>query len=328
MNELRREPLLGRWVLVSKNSLGPDAYGPFEEQHPERCIVCEHPRQESILSKDTDSDTITVVPYEQTYLKPSKALNRRGLSMYDIMDSTGHTELVIELPEHGRALETVSETHMKTLLDVYHERLSELEEDPMVRQVLIYKNCGGGSGDACGHAHSFISAMPVIPRAIKEELDGARAYYEYKERCIFCDIIREESRMAERTVIENDVSVAITPFASRFPFEFWLFPKKHSCSFRDTEDQERQGLASVLLSMLKRLRKLLRAAPYNLVLHTSPARIPRHSQWHTLGEDFHWHIEVIPRLTGITGFELGAGMHILTTSPEDAAKYLKEVQDD
>ncbi|RME69846.1 MAG: galactose-1-phosphate uridylyltransferase, partial [Nitrospirae bacterium] len=120
----------------------------------------------------------------------------------------------------------------------------------------------------------------------------------------------------------------ITPFAGRFPFECWLLPKRHSCSYRDTTEEERAGIAEVLLKTLRRLVGVLKDVPYNIVFHTSPARIPRHSQWHTLGEDFHWHIEIIPRLTRITGFELGGGMFILRTSPEDAAKYLKEVQDD
>jgi len=305
----------------------PDAYGPFQELSSPACPVCDHATEKEILLKKTDYGIIKVVHQTKSYFMSAESLNRRGLSMYDLMDSVGRTELVIEVAEHGKSLEEVSVQHIKTLLDIYHERTIALEENPVIRQVIIYKNCGIGSGDACGHAHSFISAMPVIPKTIKEELDGARAYYEYKERCIFCDIMKEELRMQQRVVIDSESCVVITPFAGRFPFEFWLLPKKHSCSYKDTTDSERTSIAEVLLSMLRRFSKLLKGAPYNLVLHTSPARIPRHSQWHTLGEDFHWHIEVMPRLTGITGFEIGAGMHILTTSPEDSAKYLKEVQD-
>lgn len=328
MNELRREPLLGRWVLVTKESLPPDAYGPFVTPSQEVCPVCNHSEDEEILSRQTDTGTIKVLHQHNAYFLSAESLNRRGLSMYDLMDSVGRTELVVEISEHGKPLETASVDHLKTLLDIYHERMTVLEEDPMIRQVLVYKNCGGGSGDTCGHAHSFISAMPVIPKTIKEELDGAKSYYEYKERCIFCDIMKEELRIGERVVMETDACVVITPFAGRFPFEFWLLPKRHGCSYRDTNEEERQAIAYTLLRVLRRFAKLLKGAPYNMIFHTSPSRIPRHSQWHTLGEDFHWHIEVMPRLTGITGFELGAGMHILTTSPEDAAKYLKEVQDD
>ncbi len=327
MNELRREPLLGRWVLVPKNSLPPDAYGPFEGPGGQSCPVCDHSQEEVIIERQTDSGQIRVILSGDSLFLPSGGLNRRGLSMYDMMDSVGRTELVAEFTEHQRPLETASQEHIKALLDIYHERMHTLEAEPMVRQVMVYKNCGGGSGDTCGHAHSFVSAMPVIPKQIKEELDGAKSYYDYKERCIFCDIMKEELRMAERVVIETDTAVVITPFAGRFPFECWLIPKRHNCSFKDTTEEERAGIALTLLTLLKRFTRVLRGVPYNMVFHSSPARIPRHSQWHTLGEDFHWHIEIIPRLTMITGFELGAGMFILKTSPEDAAKYLKEVQD-
>jgi UDPglucose--hexose-1-phosphate uridylyltransferase len=167
-------------------------------------------------------------------------------------------------------------------------------------------------------------ATPIIPKLIKEELDGAKQYYAYKERCIFCDIMREESRVGDRVICETSDFFAFSPFAPKFPFESWILPKKHGCAFQDIAESEMEDLSLMLLAMLKKMRKVLGDSPYNYFIHTAPNRIPRRNHWHTLGDDFHWHIEIMPRLLMTSGFEWGSDFYVLTTSPEDAAKYLRE----
>ncbi|HAM53134.1 MAG TPA: hypothetical protein DCP92_21460 [Nitrospiraceae bacterium] len=136
--------------------------------------------------------------------------------------------------------------------------------------------------------------------------------------------MREELRVGDRVISETKDFLAFSLFAAKFPFEFWILPKKHLCSFQEISAAEMEDLSLMLATMLKKMRSILKDPPYNYVIHTVPNRIPRHDQWHTIGEDFHWHMEVMPRLLRTSGFEWGSGFYILTTSPEDAAKYLRE----
>jgi UDPglucose--hexose-1-phosphate uridylyltransferase len=333
MNELRREPLLGRWVVVLKESLAPDRYTPLVEaqSHTENCLFCTESkgmREKYVVNDDSGRWKVKVVETDDSVFTLSGDLGRRGVGMYDMMNSVGLLETVIESSEHNTPPEDISEEHMASVINTFHIRILEIEKDPRIRYIMIHKNSGAPSGDTFGHPHSMITATPVIPKRIKEELDGAKNYYDYKERCIFCDIMREEERAGERVILTTEHFIVFAPFATRFPFEFWIMPRRHNCSFKDSSDEERSDLARVMRRMLRGLRRLLKDPPYNYVVHTAPSRIPRMAQWHTLGEDFHWHIEVMPRIRRLSGFELGSGMYTLTTSPEDAAKYLKEEVED
>ncbi len=326
MNELRREPLLGRWVVVVGDSLGPEDYHLPEEAPAETgCVLCEeHGTERFKLDDQSGKWRIRVIEPEDSFFTLQEEMGRKGVGIYDRMNAVGLTEVVIESPEHDRAPEDYGDDHFSDLIEVFYQRLKTIEEDPRIRYVMIHKNCGLQSGDPFGHPHTYITATPVIPMRIKAELDGAKNYYGYKERCIFCDIMHEELRSKERIVMETERFLVFTPFAARFPFECWILPRRHRCSFKDTDPDERKDLGVVMRRLILAMRKVLRDPPYNYVIHTAPSRIPRMAQWHTLGEDYHWHIEVMPRIRKLTGFELGSGMYILTTSPEDAAKYIKE----
>ncbi len=330
MNQLRREPLLGRWVAVLENSLRPEEYAYPSATASGPCKICEQGSgaEEIEVVRDSSGNWIAKVVRDSiSVFTPHGDLGRKGKGMYDLMNSYGETEMVIESPEHGLAPEDMGRDQMEVIIDLFLRRIRELEKDERIRYVMVHKNCGVPSGDTCGHPHSFITATPVIPMRVKAELDGAKHYYGYKERCIFCDIMREEIRLSERVVMDTEHYLAFCPFSARFPFEFWILPKRHNCSFKEITEEEKKDLATVMTVMLRKLRKVLNNPPYNYVLHTAPSRIPRMEHWHTLGEDFHWHIEVMPRIKRLTGFELGSGMYILSTSPEDASKYLKEVSD-
>jgi len=168
-------------------------------------------------------------------------------------------------------------------------------------------------------------ATPVIPMVVKDELDNAKQYFAYKERCIFCDIIAEELRVGERIILETRNFVAFCPYAAQLPFESWIIPKRHSCAFHEITNDEIEDMGLILMSVLKKLRKTFNEPPFNYFIHTAPNMVPRRNHWHTLGEDFHWHLEIIPRIIRTSGFEWGSGFYILPTSPENAAKYLREV---
>jgi UDPglucose--hexose-1-phosphate uridylyltransferase len=329
MHELRKDPLLGRWVAVMSESKSPDDYrSPIEETKEASCVLCPGRERETppeIASVREGGKWWTrVIPNFRPILHVEGDLGRKGLGMYDKMNSVGANEIIIDSPEHNRQPEDIGVEQVRRIVSLYRDRVADLEKDQRLRYILIFKNSGKGAGAAYGHPHSEVMATPIIPKLIKEELDGAKQYYEYKERCIFCDIMREEMRVGDRVVFETKEFFAFSPFAPKFPFESWILPKRHGCAFQDITDGETEDLSLMLLTVLKKMRRILGDAPYNYVIHTAPNRIPRRNHWHTLGDDFHWHIEIMPRLFMMSGFEWGSDFYVLTTSPEDAAKYLRE----
>jgi UDPglucose--hexose-1-phosphate uridylyltransferase len=335
MHELRKDPLLGRWVAVLSVSRPPSGYSLFpENESKEDCLFCagrEHELPAEIMSipdQRTDRPSkgwwTRVVPNISPVFRVEGDLGRRGEGMYDRMNSVGATEIIIESPDHAARPEDIGLEQMARVLITYRARIEDLEKDSRLRYTLIYKNSGASSGAVSSHPVSHLVSTPVIPKRVKEELDGAKQYFAYKERCIFCDFISEELRFGDRVIIETRHFVAFCPYASKFPFEFWIMPKRHSCAFQDTDTEEIDDLALIFSASLKKLRTVFDGVSFNYFIHSAPNRMPRKDHWHTLGEDFHWHLEVMPRLLRTTGFEWGSGFYISPTSPEEAAKYLRE----
>jgi UDPglucose--hexose-1-phosphate uridylyltransferase len=339
MHELRKDPLLGKWVAVLKDSKEPEHYLQYPlgrrdaAEESTGCMFCsgrepETPPEIFALRQpgsppDSSGWHTRVVPKSNPLFQIEGDLGRKGIGMYDKMNSIGANEIIIESPQHNVPVELMGPAQMKLVLATYRHRIAELEKDPRFRYLLIFKDHGKSAGEVYHHPHAQVVATPVIPKGIKEELDGAKDYFFYKERCIFCDMIDEELQNGRRIIMETGHFVAFTPFASITPFEFWIMPKKHNCAFQDSDDEEMEDLSFVLTTALKKMNWILKDPPYHYVLHTAPNRVPRKDHWHTLGEDFHWHIEIMPELLSRSGFELSSEMFVLTTSPEDAADYLR-----
>lgn len=336
MHELRKDILLGRWVAVLSDSKAPSEYDlPGRNREVEgSCILCPGREDEtpseiiSVRKPGTSIDTpgwwTRAIPSFKPLFQIEGDLGRRGIGIYDKMNSIGANEIIIESPDHNIRPEDMGLEQMKRVMTLYKYRLDDLEKDSRLRYVLIYKNSGKDVGEIFSHPVSYLMATPVIPKKVKDELDGAKQYYNYKERCIFCDIIREELRVGERIILETKSFVAFCPYAAKFPFESWIIPKRHNCAFQEITSEEIEDMGLMLMSMLKKLRRIFNEPPFNYFLHTAPNMIPRRNHWHTLGEDFHWHLEIIPRLVRMSGFEWGSGFYILSTSPENAARYLRE----
>lgn len=335
MHELRKDPLMNRWIAVMSDSMTPADYHLFEDGTKESgCVLCSGREKETppeitaIRGNGSNPNEpgwmARVIPSFKPILHVEGDLGRRGIGMYDKMNSIGANEIIIESPSHDTHPEDAGIAQMIKVATTYKNRVSELEKDSRFRYTFIYKDCGKTAGELYHHPHSQVIATPVIPKGIKEELDGSKAYYYYKERCVYCDIINEELRAEERIIMETKNLIAFSPFAPRVPFEFWILPKRHSCAFQDIYDEEMEDLSLILMTTIKKMKTLFKNPPYNYVLHTAPNRMPRKDHWHTLGEDFHWHMEVTPHLVTKSGFEWDSELYILTTSPEDAAKHLKE----
>jgi len=235
------------------------------------------------------------------------------------MNGIGANEVIIESPNHSDTLSTIPVKNFEDLLWSFRDRMIDLKKDARLKYVLIFKNQGESAGASLEHTHSQLIALPIVPKRVTEEIEGAKAYYSYKERCIFCDIIRQETKQGSRVISENQDFIVIAPFAPRSPFETWILPKRHSCAFDDGQKHEFENLARIFSDTLKRLDKVLGTPPYNFILHTAPFS-------NGCGDSYHWHFEIVPKLVKIAGFEWGSGFYINPTPPEESARFMREVK--
>lgn len=339
MPQLRRDPLLNRWVIIATDR----ARRPGDFMFPRReirqggfCPFCEGneaktpPEVLAFRREGSGADQpgwwVRAVPNKFPALAIEGEIDRRGVGFYDMMNGIGAHEVVIETNRHEIDITALSEAEVAEVISACRQRSLDLKKDQRLRYILIFKNCGEGAGASLEHTHTQIIATPVTPKRVKEKLAGAAQHYQVKERCIFCDIIRQELDFGARIIEESKHFVVLAPFASCFPFETWIMPRRHDPDFDRIEDPERHDLAVVLRRTVARINRALDNPPYNYLVHTAPNRVPRAGYWQTIDRDYHWHLEIVPRVTGIAGFEFGTGFYINPTPPEEAAAYLRGVE--
>ena len=329
MPELRKDPIIGRWVIISteRSKRPSDLVVQKSTARGGFCPLCPNnedktpPEIFAVRDGNTQPDSagwrLRVVPNKFPALVVEGDLNKRGEGIYDKMSGVGAHEVVIETPDHNATASTMTIDDYKMILFAYKQRTLDLKQDSRLRYLAIFKNNGEVAGASLEHPHSQIIGLPVVPKRAMEELDCSQAYYNYKERCVFCDVIDQELSDGKRIILENDGFVAFAPFASRFPFETCIVPKKHIACFEDTDNDLFDAMADILSNILKKINSALDFPPYNYMLHSSPFNKDVH-------EFYHWHIEIIPRLTKVAGFEWGTGFYINPTPPEQAAQHLRE----
>ena len=329
MPELRKDPVTSRWDIIStERGKRPTDFSP----EPERmkggfCPFCpgnEDKTPPEVLAyrregggPNTPGWSLRVVPNKFPALRIEGDLNRQGDGIYDKMQGLGAHEVIIEAPGHKDTLADLPEARVEDLLWAFRDRILDLKKDQRFRYILIFKNHGEAAGATLEHTHCQLIATPIVPKQVQEEVDGAREYHNYKERCVYCDMVRQELAQTVRCVAENDDFVTIAPYAARFPFETWILPKNHDPTFEDAQKHEYVHLARILKEVLRRMNTVLGNPPYNLLLHNVPLRDGD-------GRQYHWHVELMPKLTRVAGFEWGSGFYINPTPPEDAARFLRD----
>jgi UDPglucose--hexose-1-phosphate uridylyltransferase len=327
--ELRKDPITGRWVIIATErakrpsdfvrervQIHGSGFCPF-------CYGNETKTPPEIIAYRSDGSTrnapgwsLRVVPNKFPALGIEGGLNRQGEGLFDKMNGLGAHEVIIETPDHQKTIAMLPERQIEDVLWAYRDRILDLKKDRRFKYIMIFKNHGEAAGASLEHTHSQLIALPVVPKRVREEVDGAREYFNFKERCIFCDIIRQESESGVRVIADSPEFIAVAPFAPRFPFEIWIVPRIHQSAFEDSQKQEFEQLAAMLKDMLTRLDKVLDYPAYNYIIHTSPSP-------ETPNEHYHWHLEIMPKLTKVAGFEWGTGFHINPTPPEESAKFLR-----
>lgn len=340
MSTLRRNPVTHGWTIYPEGDFQvprtscPEA----PEVSPAECPFCEgkeHTTPPEIMAirphgsmPNSRGWSVRTVPDINAVLRIEGAIRRRAEGIYDLMEGVGAHELIIETPDHYALFSEYDHEKMREVVWMYRERMRDLLQDERFRYIQICRNYGLRAGARIPHPHSLAIALPVVPRWVREEIARAAEFWKMKERCLFCDMIALD-RKANRVIFENSQFIALEPFAAGVPYETWIFPVSHQSRFQDIEDYELDSLVEALQKVTKALAQKLNNPPYNLIIHTSPAKVSQ--QWDSsekpIAEYYHWHIEIIPRLRELNGFEYGTGLYVNPLLPETAAAHLREILD-
>lgn len=330
MPDLRKDPIVGRWVIVAKSR----AKRPHDfESTPtipagKFCPFCsgnEASTPGEILAYRPHGSPanrpgwrVRVVPNKFPALEIEGDLNKRGEGMYDMMRGVGAHEVIIESPEHVVSTADLPEEALREVFWVYRERLLDLKKDRRFVYGMLFKNVGSAAGASLEHTHSQLIVTPIVPISVQEEMTGSLGFFNFRGRCVFCDMVQQELAGEKRIVLDTPGFVAFAPFASRFPFETWILPKQHASHYESVSRHAVDELAHVMKQVIGKIETALDRPAYNYIVHTAPFDSP------DLGH-YHWHIEIIPRLTKTAGFEWGTGFYINPVPPEEAAAFLREV---
>jgi len=334
MPEIRKDPVFGRWVIIAsgRQSRPNEFKGESAPENVRNCPFCPGHEEETppsvytlyagngkgakARSKQRDWRLRVVLnKYPALVSGGSEAHAADGI--YDRMDGVGVHEVVIETPDHNRQLEDMSVPEIADIFRTFILRVNDLKKDPRIKYVMIFKNFGRNAGASLAHPHSQIVAMPMAPIRVAQEIAGAKKYRKDRGACVFCDILRQETGYKKRVVGETRNFLAVTPYASRFTFETWIIPKKHQSHFERMEPGLAADLAAIVKGTISKLRASVEELSYNLIVHTMPVRNPAAGH-------YHWHIEIMPKLSQAAGFEWGTGFYINTVSPEDAAEMMNK----
>jgi UDPglucose--hexose-1-phosphate uridylyltransferase len=332
MPDLRKDPIVGRWVIIAKNrakrphdltdgaALRPKSgFCPFCEGHESHTPGEIVAYRQAGTHHDRPGWRVRVVPNKFPALEIEGDLNKRGQGIYDMMRGVGAHEVIIESPKHLVSSTELDHENLREVLWMYRDRLLDLKKDPRLAYGMIFKNVGAAAGASLEHTHSQLIVTPIVPISVVEELNGSQEFYRYRGRCVFCDMVEQELAFEKRIVLDSPHFVAFCPFAARFPFETWIVPTGHASHYETLARDGSQELARVLKRVLEKIETALDRPAYNYVVHTAP--FDTQSLAH-----YHWHIEIIPRVTKTAGFEWGTGFYINPVPPEESATFLRALE--
>lgn len=324
--ELRKDPASGRWVLVRDGSVrrNGDAACPFcPGREAETPLEIAAYRTNGQLPNSSDW-TVRVIPERSPLLQIEGHIQREGIGIFDRVSGRGASEIVIESPDHGASWDAVPTEDIERILWMYRDRVEDLYRDPQIRSALIVRRDRTPNARIT-HPFSRIIGAPIIFDDLRQELVTARHHFAYKQRCLYCDVLHQESRDGTRVILQTSHFLVYAPYASRRPFETWLVPMAHRHCFEGVVPPEMADLARTLQETVRRLHAIHPGTPLEFTLHTAPngAIRLRDDEWRTLADDYHWHIEIAP--DGSTREALG-GFAVNSLPPEIAARQLREAR--
>jgi UDPglucose--hexose-1-phosphate uridylyltransferase len=327
--ELRKDPITRSWVITG------DDPAESNSRTEGSCRFCPDagnvPQVVAAIPSAGGWSTRAVVHPTPLYHIEGEP-ERRGDGIYDRMSSIGAHEVLVENPRHDRQLWQASDDEIGQFLKLAAERIMDLKRDPRIKYVSLFKDYGPAAGQEFSHPTSQITATMFVPRRVLYELRAGREYYQAKERCVFCDILTQEERLATRVIEARGDYIALGPYAPRAPYETWILSRNHEASFERTglaKPGLRVNLAALLRRTLQRIRTVSEA--FHLALHTSPNSLHPSKTlgyWKTIDDDYHWHIEIMPVIAGKARSYTYKEVYYSPVSSETAVKQLREAKID
>jgi UDPglucose--hexose-1-phosphate uridylyltransferase len=324
MSEFRQDPMSRRWVIIGGERNGrPNEFVEAATRATGiSCPFCAGHESEtpppiaSYSSNGKGHWLARVVPNKYPAL--SAAANGNGAASPSSLPGFGSHEVIIESPRHVASLSELTDPEAKAVFNAYRDRLIQLKSQRLYRYVQIFKNVGPAAGASLEHVHSQLLALTTVPEALQQELTASGDYFSEHKRSLLLDMLDRELAADTRIVAATKNFVAFCPYASRFGYEVWIAPRRHQPRYEDVKDSELGELSLLVREVIGRIERAAGQVAYNYFLHTQPFDMPAH-------DHYHWHIEIIPRLTKVAGFEWSTGCFINPYSPESAASHLRSV---
>ena len=323
MAKLRQNVITGKWVVIApERAKRPEDFvmAAAPKRHlDEKCPFCltnpDSAYQFSI--KEAETKHIYTIPNKYPAFTQDEEVIEEGGEFYFSTKSVGGHEVII-IKDHQTEIYEGGWELLDELFGVYQNRYRHFCDDPVIEYAMPIHNLGPEAAASIEHPHSQFFASSIIPNQVEEEMEGAKAFLQDKKQCVFCNMVSEEQKQKVRVVAENDDFIGFTFFASRFPFEIWVLPKKHRTSFATISAGERENFAKIVYELITLLNQTLKFPPFNWWIHTGPTKRDH------IEEYFHWHMEIAPRVSKFGGYEMGSGIVIDVVSPELAAQFLKK----
>jgi UDPglucose--hexose-1-phosphate uridylyltransferase len=329
MSELRFNPIAREWVIIAKErAKRPEFYRTSKgarqaNEYSSWCPFCpgnEEATPEAIIRvPQRDKWKIRVIPskFPAVFHESETQVVKDGLKY--TMNGVGRHEIIIETPNHKISTAFLNPEDLTEILDIYKSRFMEAYKDTNVAHVIIFKNHGPSSGSSILHSHTQLIAFPIKPSQVKMRIEEGLIYYKNTGKCLMCETIRDEQQDVERIIHESEHFMAFVPFAALSPFHLWIFPKRHASSFADIKEEEIKDLAVTLKIILLKLYNGLDNPDFNYVLRSEGPKP-------LSGENFHWYISIVPRVIDASGIELGSGVYVNLSIPEESAEFLRNVK--
>jgi len=331
MSVIRQDPTTKAWVIIAPGrAMRPHDFQQVREPHvfaprDESCPFCPgneaHTPQEVLRLPERQGTgwAVRVIPNKFAVLaSQGEPRHRAEGPLFREMDGVGYHEVIVETPIHNRTPAQMDDAEMEQVLRAYQARYRALQQDPRVRYIILFKNHGERAGTSLVHPHTQLVAMPIAPLQIRRKYEVAISHYDDTGRCLYRDLVEAEVAAQVRIVEETEHFVVFHPFASRVPFETWIVPKHYQPSFGQVSSEELSALAQVSRKTLLGLDNALGKPDFNYVLHSAPTEDETKPY-------YLWHIQILPRVTTIAGFELGSGISISTVMPEQSAALMGDI---
>jgi UDPglucose--hexose-1-phosphate uridylyltransferase len=329
MSELRYNVISREWVIIAterakrpKDFIRAAKDKKILPEYKENCPFC--PGNESQTPAETfrigDEKGWKVRSVYNLFgaLSPTAKQERTNNGIYRAINGFGNHEVLIEHPHHNTCIPLMNDKEVEDIIRCYKDRYASIQQYQGIEAIIIFKNHGPSAGTSLEHPHSQLIATPIVPPQIRNRIEQAVGYFDQTGRCIFCQVLEEELKTKARIVLETNNFVSFLPYAGASPFLIWIFPRRHMASFAEINEDEIHDLASNLKSTLGRLYYGLDNPDFNYTIRSIPVNEKG-------TEYYHWYISIIPRISQPAGFELGSGMFINTSLPEESAQFLRQV---